>query len=130
MSPPSSATDLTQSNSQAPNPHKSNGQLSVDSGVSNYFNLYKWHPFTELFCLIAEWFEPENTDIIQRESFARKHPGFFGFAMIADFTLLLLIVLGILIAIIYIALRTIGIEIEVEVVRIPIPWPKIGNSDS
>lgn len=127
---PLTAKDLTPPNSQAPNPHKSNGHFSAESGVSNYFNLYKWHPFTELFCLIAEWFEPEVNDIDQRQAFARKHPGYFKFAVLADFMLLVSVVLGILAAIVYVALRAIGVDFEIEVIRIPIPWPRFGNPDS
>lgn len=126
IAPPPSARDLTNP-SQAPNPHKSNGHINGDSPVAGYFNLYKWHPFTELFCVIAEWFEPDDHDVEQRRLFAEKHPRYFAFAMFADFTLLLLIVLGILGAILFIALRTIGIDIGIEVIRVPVYWPEFGR---
>lgn len=126
---PAKATDLTK-NSQAPSPHQNNGHINGDSPVAGYFNLYKWHPFTELFCVIAEWFEPHEDDVEQRKMFAEKHPGYFRFAMFADFALLLLIVAGILGAILFVALRTIGIDIEIEVIRISIYWPEFGKPES
>lgn len=130
IDPPSSVKDLTQSNSQAPNPHNGNGSVSKDTAVSGYFNLYKWHPFTELFCAMAEWFEPETHDILQREAFAKKHPKYFNIAIFADFALLALVVVGILAAIVYVALRAIGVDFELDVVRIPIYWPQFGPAES
>lgn len=130
INPPSSVRDLTQNNSQAPNPHNGNGGVSKDSAVSGYFNLYKWHPFTELFCVMAEWFEPDTHDILQREAFAKKHPRYFKFAIFADFALLALIVAGILAAIVYVALRAIGVDFALDVVRIPIYWPRFGSPES
>ena len=40
-----------------PQPHGQTEMVDANSPMAPYFKLYRWHPFTELFCVIAEWFE-------------------------------------------------------------------------
>lgn len=104
----------------APSPHGNHGSISQDSPVASYFNLYRWHPFTELYCVIGEWFEPGESPIEQRRKMRQHHPLGFRAAVALDYALLLFIVVLIISAVLFVALRAVGVS--VEIVKIPIPW--------
>lgn len=116
---PEEKRDLTRQ-SKAPNPHETKNGIAGESAISGFFHLYRWHPFTELFCVIAEWFEDGETDISQRSAFAQKYAKTFMAAVVLDFLVLLFIVVTVLLAIGILALRAAGIEIEV--VKVYVPW--------
>lgn len=111
-----------------PTPHGNSAVVDSSSPMAPYFKLYRWHPFTELFCVIAEWFEDVDGDgltkgqlaLKQRAQLKREHPWMFSGAATLDLLLLLIVVAALCAAVAYIALSAVGVRIEV--VKIPIPW--------
>lgn len=114
----------------AGSPHSSESVVASSSPMAPYFRLYRWHPFTELFCVIAEWFEdvpepPINNKqfaLQQRSAMKKKHKWMFRGAVMLDFVLLFFIVVSLCLAVLYVALSAAGIEFELERVRISIPY--------
>ena len=111
-----------------PQPHGQTEMVDANSPMAPYFKLYRWHPFTELFCVIAEWFEDvEEVNLTkgqlalkQRAKLKQEHPIMFRGAVTLDLLLLLLVVIVLCSAVIYIALSAVGVNIET--IKIPIPW--------
>lgn len=111
-----------------PTPHGHSAMVDSSSPMAPYFKLYRWHPFTELFCVIAEWFEEVDGEgltkgqmaLKQRAQLKREHPWMFSGAATLDLLLLLIVVTALCAAVAYIALSAVGVRIEV--VKIPIPW--------
>lgn len=126
--PKSSEIDSDDAYQEPDSPHGNGAMLDSTSPMAPYFRLYRWHPFTELFCVIAEWFievpdenlTKKQVALRQRAQMKKDHPVMFRGATILDLLLLLFIVTALCVAVVYIALSAIGVDIEV--VRIPLPW--------
>lgn len=117
----------------AGSPHARDMVVDSSSPIAPYFRMYRWHPFTELFCAIAEWFEDvtdaalskKQFDLKQRSRMKEKHKYMFYGAAFLDLLLLLFIVVALCGAVIYVALSAVGIDvknvIETHPLRIPVP---------
>lgn len=114
VTPPQQSAEVHRLGKNTPSPHGDDAKVGKDSPVYTYFRLYKWHPFTELFCLLAEWFTVAKTEIEQREKFAERHKILFRISVFLDYLLMGLIIIGILGAIIFVMMRTVGIEIATD----------------
>lgn len=97
-----------------------------ESPIAPYFGLSRWHPFTELFCSIADRIEPGEDVIEARRSFAQKRAKSFTTALVLDYIVQIVAVIGIIAAIGFIALRAAGVDIEI--VKIYIPWFRAENT--
>mgnify|MGYP006947041834 FL=1 len=79
--------------------------------IAPYFGIYRWRPFVEWFCSIADRVEPGEDVIEARAKFTLKHKCYFQVAMFLDLFLEMVIVMLMIIAITLLALRALGFDL-------------------
>ncbi|AKK04556.1 hypothetical protein CMUST_01030 [Corynebacterium mustelae] len=111
VSPPHTKSEIESGSSQV----ESLSEKFVGNGqdpIVKYFWLYKWHPFIESFCKVAEWLEPADNPVQARVQFKEKHSSVFKVAFVLDGLLKLTVLCALFFAIALVGLRAVGLEFD------------------